>query len=176
MRVLISVDMEGAAGVVDGEDVQPGQGAYEHNRGLLTAEANATLAAHRGVPAVLVSGDDSVAAEAAQVAPRMHTVVVKRALGARAAALLHPEEARERIEQAVPRALADREAIAGAMGALRFDGPVLLEVEVLMPHMTERALLMPGVERAGGCTLRYRAPDFPTAYQVTQLITMLGGI
>jgi D-aminopeptidase len=34
MRVLISVDMEGAAGVVDGEDVRPGEGAYEHNRGL----------------------------------------------------------------------------------------------------------------------------------------------
>jgi D-amino peptidase len=73
---------------------------------------NATLAAHRGVPAVLVSGDDTVAAEAAEVAPCMHTVVVKRALGA----------------------------------------------------------------RAGGCTLSYRAPDFPAAYQVTQLITMLGGI
>ena len=73
---------------------------------------NTTLAAHRGVPAVLVSGDDTVAAEAAEVAPRMHTVVVKRALGARAAALLHPDEACDRIEQAVPRALAGREAIA----------------------------------------------------------------
>jgi len=276
MRVLISVDMEGAAGVVDRADVSPGEGAYEHNRGLLTAEANAavrgvyacepgaqvlvteahgpfrnlvperldrraellrgkpkpdgmlagladgvdavlfigyhgkagtarsvmahtihggvvadvrcdgrslgelglnaTLAAHRGVPAVLVSGDDTVAAEAAEVAPRMHTVVVKRALGAHAAALLHPDEACDRIEQAVPRALADREAIAEAMAALRFDGPVDLEVEVLMPHMTERALLVPGVELADGRTLRYRAPDFPTAYQVTQLIVMLGGI
>jgi D-amino peptidase len=276
MRVLISVDMEGAAGVVDGADVSPGEGAYEHNRGLLTAETNAavrgvyacdpdaqvlvteahgpfrnlvperldrraellrgkpkpdgmmagladgvdavlfigyhgkagtarsvmahtihggvvadvrcdgrslgelglnaTLAAHRGVPAVLVSGDDTVAAEAAEVAPRIHTVVVKRALGAHAAALLHPDEACDRIEQAVPRALADREAIAEAMGALRFDGPVRLEVEVLMPHMTERALLVPGVERADGRTLRYQAPDFPTAYQVTQLIIMLGGI
>jgi D-amino peptidase len=276
MRVLVSVDMEGAAGVVDGEDVSPGEGAYEHNRALLTAEANAavrgvyatepgaqvlvteahgpfrnlvpeqldrraellrgkpkpdgmlaglgdgvdaalfigyhgkagtprsvlahtihggvvadvrcdgrslgelglnaTLAAHRGVPAVLVSGDDSVAAEAAEVAPAMHTVVVKRALGARAAALLHPDEACERIEQAVPRALADRPAIADAMGALRFDGPVRLEVDVLMPHMTERALLVPGVERAGGCTLHYTAPDFPTAYQVIQLIILLGGI
>jgi D-amino peptidase len=276
MRVLISVDMEGAAGVVDGADVSPGEGAYEHNRGLLTAETNAavrgvyacdpdaqvlvteahgpfrnlvperldrraellrgkpkpdgmmagladgadavlfigyhgkagtarsvmahtihggvvadvrcdgrslgelglnaTLAAHRGVPAVLVSGDDTVAAEAAKVAPRIHTVVVKRALGAHAAALLHPDEACDRIEQAVPRALADREAIAEAMGALRFDGPVRLEVEVLMPHMTERALLVPGVERVDGRTLRYLAPDFPTAYQVTQLIIMLGGI
>ena len=42
--------------------------------------------------------------------------------------------------------------------------------------VVKRALLVPGVERAGGCTLRYTAPDFPTAYQVTQLIIMLGGI
>lgn len=94
MRVLVSVDMEGIAGVVDGEDVSPGHGE------------------------------------------------------------------------------ADREAIR----PLRFDGPVQLEVEVLRPHMTERALLIPGIERTGGCTLRYPAPDFPTAYRIAQLIIMLGGI
>jgi D-amino peptidase len=272
MRVLISVDMEGIAGVVDAEDVVPGQGEYDRNRKLLTAEAsaavrgvhacepdaevlvteahggfrnllpelldrravllrgkpkpdgmmagladgvdavlfigyhgkagtpgsvlahtihggviadvrcqgrslgelglNAALAGHRGVPAVLVSGDDTVAAEAAEVVPGMHAVVVKRALGARAAALVHPEEACELIEQAVPGALADRRAIR----PLRFDGPVLLEVEVLAPQMTERALLVPGVELKDGRTLRYAAPDFPTAYRIIQLITMLGGI
>ena len=272
MRVLVSVDMEGIAGVVDGEDVSPGHGEYERNRGMITAEAsaavrgvcayeagaevlvteahagfrnllpeqldrravllrgkpkpdgmmagladgvdavlfigyhgkagtarsvlahtihggvvadvrcggrslgelglNAALAAHSGVPAVLVSGDDTVAAEAAEVAPGMHAVVVKRALGARAAASLHPEEACERIERAVPQALADREAIQ----PLRFHGPVLVEVEVLGPAMTERPLLVPGVELKDACTLRYAAPDFPAAYQVIQLITMLGGI
>jgi D-amino peptidase len=272
MRVLISVDMEGIAGVVDGEDVSPGHGEYERNRSLITAEANAAvrgvlafapdaqvlvteahggfrnllpelldrraellrgkpkpdgmmagladgadaalfigyhgkagtprsvlahtihggvvadvrcdgrslgeiglnaaLAAHSGVPVVLVSGDDTVAAEAASVVPGVHTVVVKRALGFYAAALLHPGEACDRIEQEVPRALADRAAIQ----PIRFDGPVMLEVEVLRPHMTERALLIPGIERTDGCTLRYPAPDFPTAYQVTQLIIMLGGI
>jgi D-amino peptidase len=272
MRVLVSVDMEGIAGVVDRDGISPGHPEYERNRTLLTAEANAAvrgvcayaadaqvlvteahaafrnllpglldrraellrgdpkpdgmmagladgveavlfigyhgkagtprsvmshtisgavvadvrcdgrslgelglntaLAAHSGVPAVLVSGDDTVAAEAEEVAPGMHTVVVKRALGARAAALLHPDEACERIESEVPKALADREAVR----ALRFDGPVLLEVEVLRPHMTERALLVPGMERTDGCTLRYRAPDFPTAYGVTELIALLGGI
>jgi D-amino peptidase len=272
MRVLVSVDMEGAAGVVDGEDVSPGTVEYERNRRLLTEEANAavrgvhafdpgaevlvteahgpfrnlvpemldrraellrgkpkpdgmlagisggadaalfigyhgkagtarsvlahtinggviadvrcdgrsfgelglnaTFAAHAGVPPVLVAGDDTVAAEAADVAPGMHAVVVKRALGGRAAALLHPEEARERIEREVPRALADRESVR----APRFDGPVLLEVDVLKPFMAERALLVPGVELAGGCTLRYAAADFPAAYRVTQLVAMLGGI
>jgi D-amino peptidase len=130
MRVLVSVDMEGIAGVVDGEDVQPGNGEYERHRRQLTAEAGA------------------------------------------AAALLHPDEACQRIEQEVPKALADRESVR----PLRFDGPVLLEVDVLVPAQTERALLVPGVELAGGRTVRYAAPDFPTAYQVTQLITMLGGI
>jgi D-amino peptidase len=272
MRVLISVDMEGIAGVVDAEDVSPGHREYERSRILLTGETNAAvrgvyaygagaevlvteahagfrnilpelldrraellrgkpkpdgmmagladgvdavlfigyhgkagtprsvlshtinsrvitdvrydgqslgelglntaLAAHAGVPAVLVSGDDTVAAEAAEVAPGMHTVVVKRALGAVAAASLHPDEAQTRIERAVPPALADRQAIR----SLRFDGPVLLEVDVLVPRMTERALLVPGIERKDACTLRYPAPDFPTAYRVTQLIAMLGGI
>ena len=220
MRVLISVDMEGAAGVVDPEDVRLGHREYERNRRQLTAEAsaavrgvhaadpgaevlvteahagfrnllpelldrrsvllrgkpkpygmmagladnvdavlcigyhgkagtpgsvlahtinggvvadvrcegrslgelglNTALAAHSGVPVVLVSGDDTVAAEAADVAPGMHTVVVKRGLGTRAAALLHPDEVCERIEAEVPPALADRAAVR----PLRFDGPV----------------------------------------------------
>jgi D-amino peptidase len=272
VRVLVSVDMEGIAGVVDGEDVSPGQGEYERNRRLMTAEANAAvrgiiafdpaaevlvteahggfrnllpelldrraellrgkpkpdgmlaglsagadavlfigyhgkagtpgsvlahtihgrvaadvrcqgrslgeiglnaaLAAHHDAPAVLVSGDDSVAAEAVSVVPGIHAVVVKRALGFSAAALLHPDEACERIEREVPLALADRSAVQ----PLRFDGAVVAEVDVLQPRMTERALLIPGIERTGGCTLRYAAPDYPTAYRIIQLIIMLGGI
>jgi D-amino peptidase len=133
---------------------------------------NTALAAHSGVPAVLVAGDDSVAAEAAEVAPGMHAVVVKRALGARSAALLHPDEACDRIEREVPLALADRENVR----PLRFDGPVVLEVRVHRTAMTENALLVPGMELADGCTLRYEAPDFPTAYNVADLIATIGGV
>ena len=272
MRVLVSVDMEGIAGVVDGEDVSPGHSEYERSRRQITAEANAAvrgvyafdpgaqvlvteahggfrnllpeqldrraellrgkpkpdgmmagladgadaalfigyhgkagtprsvlahtihggvvtdvrcegrslgeiglnaaLAAHYGVPVVLVAGDDTVAKEAVAVMPGIHTVVVKRALGFYAAALLHPDEACDRIEQEVPKALGDRETIQ----PLYFDGPVVVEVDVLRPHMTERALLIPGIERTGGCTLRYAAPDFPTAYRIAQLVVMLAGI
>lgn len=270
MRILVSVDMEGIAGVVDSADVRPGQPEYERNRKLMTAEASAAVrgvhtydqaaevlvtdahaafrnllpdqldrraellrgkpkpdgmlgglgdgidalvcigyhgkagtgrsvlahtissaviadvridgrslgelglnvarAAHEGVPTVLVAGDDTVAAEAAQVAPGMHAVVVKRALGGTAAASLHPDEACERIEQAVPRALAERETVR----PLRFDGAVDLEVDVLAPRMTERAQLIPGMELKGGQTLRYLAADYPTAYRVMQLIAVLG--
>jgi D-amino peptidase len=272
MRVLVSVDMEGIAGVVHADDIHPGHSEYERNRMLLTAEANAAvrgvhvfdadaqvlvadahaqfrnllpgsldrraellrgaprpdgmmagltagvqavlfvgyhgkagtacsvlahtisggvvadvrcngrslgelglnvaLAAHYGVRPVLVSGDDTVAAEAAEVAPGMAYVTVKHALGARAARTLHPEEACDRIERAVPKALAERDAVR----PLRLDGPVQVEVRVHRPHMTEYALLIPGIQRADGCTLRYAAPDFPTAYRITELIATLGAV
>jgi D-amino peptidase len=272
MRILVSVDMEGVAGVVHPDDIRPGHSEYERNRLLLTAEANAAvrgihafdadaqvlvadahaqfrnllpesldrraellrgtprpdgmmaglkagveavlfvgyhgkagtarsvlahtisgavvadvrcngrslgelglntvLATHHGVQPVLVSGDDTVAAEAAEVAPGMHCVTVKHALAARAATTLHPDEACARIERAVPRALAER----GAVRPLRLDGVVELEVRVHRPHMTEHALLVPAMELVDGCTLRYTAADFPTAYQVTELIAILGAV
>jgi D-amino peptidase len=56
----------------------------------------------------------------------------------------------------------------------QFDGEVRLEVDVLTPAMTELAMLVPGMERLGGTTLRYCAPDFPTAHRLVSLIAVLG--
>ncbi|MGH7667408.1 MAG: M55 family metallopeptidase [Candidatus Dormibacteria bacterium] len=44
MRVLISVDMEGIAGVAVPEDVRPGTAEYQRGRHLMTREANAAVA------------------------------------------------------------------------------------------------------------------------------------
>jgi D-amino peptidase len=46
VRFVVSVDMEGVAGVVDPEDVGPGNPEYERNRRYMTDEANAAV---RGV-------------------------------------------------------------------------------------------------------------------------------
>lgn len=43
MRVLVSVDMEGVAGVVAPEDISPGNAEYERNRGYMTEEASAAV-------------------------------------------------------------------------------------------------------------------------------------
>lgn len=133
---------------------------------------NTALAAHHGAQPVLVAGDDSVAREASEVAPGVRCVVVKRAVGNRAASLLHPSEVCERIEAEVPAALAARAGVR----PLHFAGPVTVEVDVLHPAQTERALLVPGMERTGGRTLAYRAPSFPVAYGVVQLVSVLGGL
>lgn len=270
MRVLVSVDMEGIAGVVDPQDVRPGEPEYERNRHLMTAEANAAirgvltyapdaevvvtdaharfrnlvpeqldrsarlirgkpkpggmlagiesdvdaalfigyhgkagtprsvlshtvngqvitdvrlngrsygeiglnagLAGHYGASPVLVAGDDTVAAEAGDVIGGVHTVEVKRALGAWAADSLHPDSACARIQEAVPAALRDRDNIRPP----RFDGQLELEIDVAKPGMVEYALLVPGASRPSGSTVRYLPSDFPTAYRLVQLTSVLG--
>jgi D-amino peptidase len=270
VRVLISVDMEGIAGVVDPQDVRPGEAEYERNRHLMTAEANAAvrgvlayapdaevvvsdahaqfrnvlpeslersarlirgkpkpggmlagvqhgvaavlfigyhgragtphsvlshtvnggviadvringtsygeiglnaaLATHHGAVPVLVAGDDTVAAEAGAIVPGIHTVIVKWAHGAKAAESLHPEEACARIQAAVPVAMDELTSVQPP----EFDGEVVLEVDVQKPALAEHALLVPGMSRPSGCTLRYVAPDYPTAYGLVSLISVLG--
>jgi D-amino peptidase len=269
VRVLVSVDMEGVAGVVAPEDISPGNAEYERNRTYMTDEAsaavrgilahepqasvvvcdahagfrnllpdrltggctllrgsprthgmmtgidnkvdavcfvgyhgragtphsvlahtvsggtvaqvrcngqelgelglNAALAAHYGAVPVLATGDDTLAREAESVVPGMATVAVKRAFGNRAAEGLHPDEACARIEAAVTTA---RSALADVRPP-RFDGTVDLEVDVLRPHMTELACLIPGVELRAPLTLGFLAPSFPAAYDLIDVFTVL---
>ncbi len=43
MQILISVDMEGVAGVVAPDDIKPGHAEYERNRKYMTDEASAAV-------------------------------------------------------------------------------------------------------------------------------------
>ncbi|MBO1756721.1 M55 family metallopeptidase [Allobranchiibius sp. CTAmp26] len=269
MRVLVSVDMEGVAGVVDPQDISPGNAEYERNRGYMTDEAsaavrgvlahdpaaevvvcdahaqfrnlipdrleqgctllrgsprrlammtgiergvdavcfvgyhgragtpdsvlahtisggvianvrcdgrelgelglNAALASFHGAVPVLATGDDTLAAEAASVVPGITTVMVKRAVANRAAEGLHPRESCRRIEAAAQAALAHPEVVHAPV----FQGPVDLEVDVLRPSMTERALGIPGVERRAPLTLGFTAADFGAAYDLIEVFTVL---
>ncbi|MGH7463066.1 MAG: M55 family metallopeptidase, partial [Longimicrobiales bacterium] len=56
LKVFISVDMEGLAGVVTGSDVTPGSLDYAHFRAIMAAETNAAIdgAFHAGATEVLV--------------------------------------------------------------------------------------------------------------------------
>jgi D-amino peptidase len=267
VRVLVSVDMEGVAGVVSPDDVSPGHAEYERNRAFMTDEAsaavrgilayepdasvvvcdaharfrnilpdrlargctllrgeprangmmtgidtgvdavcfvgyhgkagtarsvlahtisggtiaqvrcngqvlgelglNAALAAYYGP--VLATGDDTLAREAESVVPGITTVVVKTAFGNRAAEGLHPDESCSRIESAARTALANRADVHPAI----FAGDIDLEVDMLRPHMTELASLIPGVELRSPLTLGFRAADFPAAYNLIDIFAVL---
>ena len=57
MRVLVSADMEGIAGVVDFAQTEPGSREFEQSRRLMTLEINAAVegALEAGVQEVLVA-------------------------------------------------------------------------------------------------------------------------
>ena len=59
MRVLVSVDMEGVAGIADPSDVRPGSAHYESCRQLMTAECNAVVEGCFDVGATEVIVNDS---------------------------------------------------------------------------------------------------------------------
>jgi D-amino peptidase len=130
---------------------------------------NAALASYYGAVAVLATGDDMLAREAASVVPGITTVSVKRAFGNRSAEGLHPEESCLRIEEAAEAALATREEVH----TTNFEGAVDLEVDMLRPFMTELACLIPGVELRTPLTLGFHAADFSAAYNMIDIFSIL---
>ena len=127
--------------------------------GVVTGEAgiNALVAAHYGVPLVLVTGDRSACDETTALIPGVHTAVVKEAVSRLAAHSLHPDRACDLIRETAERAVA---------GAASIEAPPLgsatLEIDVRTTDIAEAASWVRGVERTGDRRLRF-AGDSPLA-------------
>ncbi len=130
--------------------------------GVVTGEAgiNALVAAHYGVPVVLVTGDRYACEETAELIPGVHQAIVKEHVSRLAAHSLHPELAcaliRERAQAAVTTA-AD-----AAPPPLE---PGVLEVFVRTTDVAEAATWVRGVERTGPRQLRIHGPDQLATYR-----------
>jgi D-amino peptidase len=125
--------------------------------GRVVGEAgiNALVALGFGVPVVLVTGDETTAAELAGICPGMRTAVVKRSVTRFAADSLHPDEACERIRE---------EAQAAVAGLAKARPPVIelpatLEVRFHTSDYAELAARIGGVERTGDLSARICGDD-----------------
>jgi D-amino peptidase len=110
---------------------------------------NALVAAHFGVPVVLVTGDQTACEETSAVLPGVHTAVVKQSVSRFAASSLHPELARELIRSTATEALEDL-ADARARGqrpAPELPTPSTLEVTWRTADLAEMATWIRGTER-----------------------------
>lgn len=130
---------------------------------------NGMVAGHFGVPVVLISGDDKIAAEARAFFPGIETVIVKQGIAMSAARTLHPQEARSRIAAGVKAALGRRSSIRPN----RLTTPITLEIELSQMAYADAAANIPGMVRVNGLTVRYVAPDALTAYRVARVIMAL---
>lgn len=134
---------------------------------------NAMMAGYHGVPVVLASGDQKLAAEVADVSPATERVVVKRAVGRTAARSLTPGAAQARIAQAVTRVLAQ-----GPEGWKRAHlpppaGELTLELTFLHTYQADAGEGVPGVERSGGRSLLVRHHDYAKVYELKRLLIAL---
>ncbi|MDQ7793944.1 MAG: M55 family metallopeptidase [bacterium] len=143
-----------------------------NDRPLGETGLNAAVAGHFGVPVLLVTGDDVVAREAADLLTGVRTVVVKQALGRYAARCLHPERTRDLIREAAGDALAAR---AGARPYLP-DLPLRVELDFNDSGHAEAAELLPAFERTGERTLAFTAADALYAYRMARVAIRLAAI
>jgi D-amino peptidase len=125
------------------------------------AALNALVAAHYGIPIVLITGDAATAQEAEWVAPTAERVVVKGSISRYAASNLHPDAARRLIRSGAQRAL---ERLSEAR-APAFARPARLDIQFLTADMAEMATWLAGVERRGPRTVALEDDDALALYK-----------
>jgi D-amino peptidase len=121
---------------------------------------NALRLGQHGVPVILVSGDDALAAEIELLLPWAERVVVKRAQAALVAETLTPEAACTEIAAGMARALARLEE----MPPYRQSDALRLEVDLRLPIMADYCAVLPTVERIGPRTVAVEPPDAEALY------------
>ena len=126
---------------------------------------NAALAAEYQAPVIALTGDQHAGAEAQDLlGPTLEIAAVKNATGRYAAQCLPLAEARERICEAVARAVTHLRA--GQRRALySVAAPVRLAVEFMDTQHTDRAFLCPAPSASNGTRLEFSAPDMVTAHR-----------
>jgi D-amino peptidase len=132
---------------------------------------NAAMAGVYQVPVAVVSGDQSLAAEAkALLGSGVETIVVKEAVGRFAARAAAPPVACDRIR-------------AGAAAGLKrphepftFQRPIRLEVNFVVSQMADMAELVPGSVRSGGRMITYTGDDYREVFRAWRAMYNLAGM
>ncbi|MFI9045342.1 M55 family metallopeptidase [Streptomyces sp. NPDC053427] len=125
--------------------------------GVIAGESgiNALVALGHGVPVVLITGDDTTAAEIAPFCPGIRSAVVKSSVSRFAADSLHPFEAREMIHEAAREAVRSLPQAAPPRIAL----PATLTVRFRNPDLAEMAAWVTDVVRVDAVTVRLTDED-----------------
>lgn len=119
------------------------------------AGLNALIAGHFRVPVVMISGDDAAVAEARKLVGELEGAIVKESYGFHSAKTLTPEAARERVRDAVQRALANR----ARFKPLAVKSPSTLELRFKNYRPAEILAFLPNVERIDAHSVRFVGRD-----------------
>lgn len=124
-----------------------------------------------GVPVALLSGDDQLAAQCGTLFPGAEMVVVKHALGHRAARALSPQNARNAIREAAKRAVSGPKA--GPVFTI--PGPVRLEADLASVVMADLCATIPVAVRVSPRTVAFDCADIAAAIAWIAVMAQLCG-
>lgn len=115
------------------------------------------------VPVLMVSGDQSVCAEAREWCPDIATAQVKVAVGRQAATCLPLTVSQNIIRQTAELAITHYKA-GKAPHPIQVETPVKIKIEFATSVMADFAALLPGSLRLDGRTIEYTAMNMQEAY------------
>lgn len=133
---------------------------------------NASIAGHFNVPAILITGDQSAAAEAKSFVPGIETVIVKEANGYFSGSCLPPEKTHEIIFNGAKKAVESLKQ-GKAPEPFKAAEPVTLSMSFIQPHYAESAARLPGSVRIDGRTVQIEAQNIIEAFYYGRLLTKL---
>ena len=128
---------------------------------------NAALAGWYGAPVRLVTGDQSVTAEARALLGEIETVVVKEGITRSAARCLTPRVAHEHIRAAAQRAL------TASAAPFVLSSPLTVRVTFQRAGHADLAEMVPGSVRVDGRTVEWSGPDMPVVYRTFRAMVTL---
>ncbi|MGH2468034.1 MAG: M55 family metallopeptidase [Candidatus Limnocylindrales bacterium] len=137
---------------------------------------NALYLGALGLAVGMVSGDDALAEEVAEVLPWAERVVVKRAVGRSAADSLHPSLAADLVRASARRAVERAVARDPALIPLRLEPPIAVGIEFDHAGRADLAAVMPPLRREGDRGVAFEAPDSLTAYRLFICAVRLGSL
>ncbi len=134
--------------------------------GKLTGEIglNAAVCGHFDVPVVMLSGDQTACAEAADLIDGIELAAVKQARGRMSAECLSLETAQSRIREAAGRGI-NRLRANVAPPSYIIEAPIMVAIEFITTEMADKAVLLPGSTRLDGTRIQFTAADMVTAYR-----------
>lgn len=129
--------------------------------GVVVPEAgfNAAIAGHFGVPVVMISGDQTIIAQARALLGNIEAAEVKRAYGITSALTMAPERAQQLIRERTQAALARLQDFK----PYRLSSPITMELTLKRMRDAELMAMLPGVERPQPNVIRVRFKDMVEA-------------
>lgn len=124
---------------------------------------NGAVCGHFNVPVIMISGDQTVCAEAQDFLGNLETAVVKKAIGRMAAECFPPAVTAKMIEDAAERAL-ERLANKKAPPPFKVEPPITMVLEFVQSEMADKAMIMPGAARLEDRKVQYSADNMVTIY------------